>query len=108
MPVIESHHNDIVGQISAKAIMKAMYDAKITEKREASAGAGHARITASDIMTPSPVTIMTKDRISTAKDIMIRRRIDHLPVVEVPVQFLFGHVVRHLYRYINQLHLALL
>ena len=33
-------------------------------------------------MTPSPITIMTKDRISTAKDIMIRRRIDHLPVVE--------------------------
>jgi CBS domain-containing protein len=82
LPVIESHHNDIVGQISAKAIMKAMYDAKVTEKREASAGAGHARITASDIMTPSPVTIMTKDRVSTAKDIMIRHRIDHLPVVE--------------------------
>ena len=47
LPVIESHHNDIVGQISAKAIMKVMYDAKITEKREASAGVGHARITAS-------------------------------------------------------------
>src|SRR5947208_73632 len=53
-----------------------------TEKKEASAGAGHARITASDIMTPSPVTIITKDRVSTAKDIMIRHRIDHLPVVE--------------------------
>jgi CBS domain-containing protein len=80
LPVIESHRNDIIGQISAKAIVKAMYDANITEEKIAEAG--KIRIFASSIMTLNPVTITTKDRLSIAKGIMIRRRIDHLPVVE--------------------------
>ena len=96
LPVIESHHGDIIGQISARGIMKAMYNSNIigSEKTETISKAATAalensdissminRISSSDIMTPNPTTIAPKDRVSTAKDIMIRHRIDHLPVVE--------------------------
>lgn len=96
LPVIESHHGEIVGQISAKGIIKAMIDSNIV-------GSGKAvkksdvtiaammntdmsslinRISSSDIMTPNPTTIISKDKVSSAKGIMVRHRIDHLPVVE--------------------------
>ncbi len=40
------------------------------------------KTTASDVMTPSPVVISNTDKIASAKTIMKRRRIDHLPVVQ--------------------------
>ena len=40
------------------------------------------RISSSDIMTPNPTSIISKDKVSSAKGIMVRHRIDHLPVVE--------------------------
>ena len=97
LPVIESHHGDIIGQISARAIMKAMHDSdiigskrrEITSAAAATATMGSAdirsmidRTTSSNIMTPNPTTITSKDKVSAAKGIMIRHRIDHLPVVE--------------------------
>lgn len=96
LPVIESYHGDIIGQISARGIIKAMHDSNIirSERTEiiskvATASMGNAdissminRISSSNIMTPNPTTISPKDRVSTAKGIMIRHRIDHLPVVE--------------------------
>jgi CBS domain-containing protein/ribosome-associated translation inhibitor RaiA len=96
LPVIESHHGDIIGQISAKVIMKAMRDsniigskrAEITSK-ETAATMGSAditsminRISSSHIMTANLTTVTSRDKVSAAKGIMIRHRIDHLPVVE--------------------------
>jgi CBS domain-containing protein len=40
------------------------------------------RISSSDIMTPNPTTIISKDKVPSAKGIMVRHRIDHLPVVK--------------------------
>jgi CBS domain-containing protein len=96
LPVIESHQGEIVGQISAKGIIKAMIESRIfrsrnaEKKSEVRAAAMENtdinsminRISSSDIMTPNPTTIDSKDKISTAKGIMVRHRIDHLPVVE--------------------------
>jgi CBS domain-containing protein len=96
LPVIESHHGDIIGQISARGIMKAMHNNDITGSettetisKASTAAIGNTdissminRISSSNIMTPNPTTIAPKDRVSTAKGIMIRHRIDHLPVVE--------------------------
>ncbi|MGC2385135.1 MAG: CBS domain-containing protein, partial [Nitrososphaeraceae archaeon] len=96
LPVIESHHGDIIGQISARGIMKAMHDSNIigAERSEitsksATAAMGNAdissmidRVSSSNIMTPNPTTIASEDKVSAAKGIMIRHRIDHLPVVE--------------------------
>ena len=33
-------------------------------------------------MTPDPITLTSKDVISKARDIMVRRKIDHIPIVD--------------------------
>lgn len=73
LPVIEAHHGDIIGQISAKGIMKAMHKGSSSELN---------RISSASIMTPNPTTVTSKEKVSAAKGIMIRHRFDHLPVVE--------------------------
>ena len=66
--------NEIIGQISAKKIVESIRDAMLV---------AHMRKTsASDVMTPSPIVINKRDKIASAKTIMKRRRIDHLPVVQ--------------------------
>jgi CBS domain-containing protein len=77
LPVIHRHNKDIIGQISAKDIIKSMHESFIT-----SGISEGIKIVASDIMTPNPVTLTSKDRVSTAKGIMSRHKIDHLPIVE--------------------------
>jgi CBS domain-containing protein len=42
----------------------------------------HPRLRASDIMTPDPVTIQADDATSKAREIMLRRSFDHLPVIK--------------------------
>lgn len=72
LPILEK--NQIIGQISAKKIVQAIRDALLV---------AHIRKTStSDIMTPSPIVINKMDKIASAKAIMKRRRIDHLPVVQ--------------------------
>ncbi len=68
LPVIE--RNRIVGQITAKGIVRLINEA------------GIGGIRASDIMTPKPILIRAKDKGATAKGIMIRHKIDHLPVMQ--------------------------
>lgn len=72
LPILDK--NEIVGQISARKIVKAIRDCMLVT---------HIRKTnASDIMTPNPIVVDKADKIASAKAIMRRRRIDHLPVVE--------------------------
>ena len=66
--------NEIIGQISAKKIVQEIRDAMLVI---------HTRKTStSDIMTRSPIVITKTDKIAYAKQIMKRRRIDHLPVLQ--------------------------
>jgi CBS domain-containing protein len=58
--------------MTAKAIVKGIYEADRNSNT----------VNASNIMTPNPIVITPKDRVSTARNIMMRRRIDHLPIVE--------------------------
>jgi CBS domain-containing protein len=74
LPVVQN--DEIVGQITAKAIVKAIYEADVSGSKSSYA------VNASNIMTPNPIVITPKDRVSTAKNIMMRRRIDHLPVID--------------------------
>lgn len=71
LPVVEN--NKVVGQISAKRIVKLMNtfsnDSKI-------------RIKASDIMTRKPIVIDSEHTAASAKARMKKTRIDHLPVVD--------------------------
>lgn len=67
IPVIEDE--EIIGQISTKSIVKAMEHTKI-------------KIPSTKIMTGNPISINETDPISTAKNLMIRHRIDHIPIIE--------------------------
>ncbi len=59
LPVVQN--DEIVGQITAKALVRAIYEADISGSRSSHAA------NASKIMTPSTVVIGTKDRVSNAK-----------------------------------------
>lgn len=66
LPIIQD--NTIVGKIDIKAI--------VSKIKEGALG----NIKVSKIMTPSPVTIAPSERVSKAREIMLRRKIDHLPI----------------------------
>lgn len=68
LPVVEQ--NKIVGQASARAIVRIVNDAEISKVR------------AQDIMTPHPISVRAEDKGATAKGLMIRNNIDHLPVMQ--------------------------
>lgn len=72
LPLMEK--SDIIGQISAKRIIQEIPAALLVTKG--------GKISISDIMTRSPIVVSKTDKIPTAKQIMKRRRIDHLPVIE--------------------------
>ena len=69
LPIVQD--NEIVAQITAKAIVKGIYEADISGSRSKNTSS----INASNIMTPNPIVITPKYKASTAKDIMMRRRI---------------------------------
>lgn len=68
LPIMQN--NAVTGQITAKKIVAAIHET------------GIEGIKAANIMTPSPVVMRPADKASTAKGIMIRHRIDHIPVVD--------------------------
>ena len=83
---------DIIGQITARSIVRAIYETgvvKTTRKPSATVPSSSsyskditAKIKASDIMTPTPIVARPNDKASAARGIMIRHRIDHLPIVD--------------------------
>ncbi|HXX98745.1 MAG TPA: CBS domain-containing protein [Candidatus Bathyarchaeia archaeon] len=85
LPIVQDN-NKIIGQITAKELLKAIYSIGSGRSNAAST---HT-INASNIMTPGPIVIGTKDSVSTAKSIMMRRRIDHLPVIKEKNKNLVG------------------
>ena len=78
LPVISKDNDkDVIGQISSKRIIKYIYDTFSSKKTNF-----HKMITASDIMTPNLVTLDPTDDFDTAKGMMRKDSIDHLPIVE--------------------------
>jgi CBS domain-containing protein len=76
LPVIDQS-NQVIGQISSKRIIKVIYDTFSRKKMDS-----RNLLTSSDIMTQGLITIGSTDKFDTAKNIMIKNAIDHLPVVE--------------------------
>ncbi|MBS7640844.1 MAG: CBS domain-containing protein [Candidatus Bathyarchaeia archaeon] len=66
LPIVQD--NVIIGKIDVKALVNKIKDSSL------------GNITVSKIMTPSPATITPGERVSKAREIMLRRKIDHLPV----------------------------
>ena len=67
LPVIED--GEIIGQITTKSIVKSMEHTDI-------------KIRSTKIMTANPISIHENDLVLTAKNLMIRHRIDQVPIVE--------------------------
>jgi CBS domain-containing protein len=72
VPFVEK--NEIKGQISAKKIVKEIRDIMLVTSNK--------KISASDVMARNPIVIGISDKIASAKTIMKRKRIDHLPVLQ--------------------------
>jgi CBS domain-containing protein len=72
LPIMEK--NEISGQISAKRIVQEIRDAMLVTHT--------TKISTSDVMTRNPIVISKGDKISSAKQIMKKRRIDHIPILQ--------------------------
>ena len=72
LPIMEK--NEVIGQISAKRIVQEIRDIMLVT---------HApKVSSSNVMTRNPIVIDKTDKIASAKQIMKRRRIDHIPVLQ--------------------------
>ena len=72
LPIMEK--NEVIGQISAKRIVQEIRDIMLVT---------HApKVSSSNVMTRNPIVIGKTDKIASAKQIMKRRRIDHIPVLQ--------------------------
>ncbi len=67
LPVVDN--DKVLGRVTALSIINAF------------ANRLSMKVKMKDIMTPSPITINADDVASKAKNLMIRRKIDHLPVI---------------------------
>ena len=67
LPVYEN--SKVLGQINAISILKRLMDTK-------------QNVRPGNIMTPNPTTVDPSDEVAKARNIMIRRRVDHIPIVK--------------------------
>ena len=92
LPIIDKDKN-IIGQINAKSILKQIYEigSRNYPTNTINSFASLAKkILGKDIMTPKPFVIGSNDRVSTARNIMIKNRIDHIPVIDENKNSLVG------------------
>ncbi len=68
LPIVEDH--EIIGQISTISIARALDRTRLKKFK------------INYIMTSSPVVLTVNDSVTKARKIMIRRKIDHIPIVE--------------------------
>lgn len=73
LPIV-NENNDLVGQITAKGIIKTICDLGIHDR-------AIRKLSVSGIMSARPIVLREKDKVSTARSMMIRRRIDHIPLL---------------------------
>jgi CBS domain-containing protein len=84
LPIIDKDKN-IIGQINAKSIIKEIYEIGSRTSRtntNNSFASLSRKILGKDIMTPKPFVIGSNDSVSSARNIMIKNRIDHIPVID--------------------------
>lgn len=77
LPIVDENSQEVIGQLSSKRILQYIFDTFVKKKLNFD-----KRIIASDLMTPELVTIGPEDKVATARNIMIKDMIDHLPIVE--------------------------
>lgn len=103
LPVIEKDKK-IIGQINAESIIKQIYElgSKTSQTKTNNSFASISQqILGKDIMTPKPFVIGSNYDVSSARNIMIKNRIDHIPVINENNNSLIGmltstHITQHL------------
>jgi len=68
LPIVRN--NEVIGKVDIRSIVGEIKNSALGEIR------------VSKIMSPSPITLSVGEKVSKARGIMLRRRIDHLPVIE--------------------------
>jgi CBS domain-containing protein len=104
LPVVEKDNNKIIGQINAKSIIKQIYELgsnTLQTKTNNSFASMSQRILGKDIMTPKPFVIGSNDDVSSARNMMIKNRIDHIPIIDENNNSLMGmltstHIIQYL------------
>lgn len=104
LPVIEKDNNKIIGQINAKSIIKQIYElgSKTSQTKTNNSFASISQqLLGKTIMTPKPFVIGSNYDASSARNIMIKNRIDHIPVINENNNSLIGmltstHITQHL------------
>ncbi|VFJ13125.1 CBS domain-containing protein [Candidatus Nitrosocosmicus franklandus] len=77
LPIVDGKNHEVIGQLSSKRILQYIFETFVKKKINFD-----KRIIASDLMTPELVTIGPEDKVATARNIMVKDMIDHLPIVE--------------------------
>ncbi|MGE0389606.1 MAG: HPP family protein [Candidatus Nitrosocosmicus sp.] len=77
LPIVDENNQEVKGQLSSKRILQYIFDTFMKKKINFD-----KRIIASDLMTPELLTIGPEDKVATARNIMVKDMIDHLPIVE--------------------------
>lgn len=77
LPIVDENSQEVKGQLSSKRILQYIFDTFMKKKINFD-----KRIIASDLMTPELLTIGPEDKVATARNIMVKDMIDHLPIVE--------------------------
>ncbi len=67
LPVIED--SEIIGQVNSNTIIQKLSNMSLNIK-------------ASSIMTPNPIVIKSDEKVAGAKNIIVKNKIDHLPIVD--------------------------
>lgn len=104
LPIIEKNNNKIIGQINAKSIIKQIYELGSNTsqtKTNNSFASLSQQILGKGIMTRKPFVIRSNDDVSSARNIMIKNRIDHIPVINENNNSLIGmltstHITQYL------------
>lgn len=104
LPIIEKGNNKIIGQINAKSIITQIHELGSKNSRiktNNSFASLSQQILGKDIMTPKPFVIGSNDDVTSARNIMIKNRIDHIPVINENNNSLIGmitstHITQHL------------
>jgi CBS domain-containing protein len=106
LPIVEKDKK-IIGQINAKSIIQRIYElatksslVNSNNNNNNSFASLSKQILGKDIMTPKPFVIGSNSNVSSARNIMIKNRLDHVPVINENNSSLVGmitstHIIQH-------------
>ncbi|MDX1372710.1 MAG: CBS domain-containing protein, partial [Nitrososphaeraceae archaeon] len=86
--------NQIHGQLNCRSIIKQIYELGSTKSQDMNNSFVNLskEILGKDIMTPKPFVLDQNDNIASARNLMIKNRIDHVPIIDKNNNSLVGMI----------------